>query len=166
MGLNVPFWAPKCSRSQNEMSHWFLLRLYIRSSALPCVAAVGLGWWNCEHVILRVAIWINIRIYDHDETWKVWRDAGCRMPVSFTLPSTAVASVWFWMYFCHPWNTSDNLVQWNFLFQWLFFVTGRDGTDKRTNGRTDIGTDRLFSENIILDAKLFIKQIKRVKRHL
>ena len=35
--------------------------------------------------------------------------------------------------------------------------TGRDGTDGRTNGRTDIGTDRLFSENIILDYGCFIK---------
>ena len=32
------------------------LRLYIRSSASPRIAAVGLGCWNCEHVILRVAI--------------------------------------------------------------------------------------------------------------
>ena len=120
------------------------LRLYIRSSASPRVAAVGLGCWNCEHVILRVAIWINIRIYDHDETWKVWQDAGCRMPVSFTLPSTAVASVWFWMYFCHPWNTSDNLVQWNFLFRWLFFVTGRDGTWRTEYGQTDFSQKILF----------------------
>ena len=57
------------------------LRLYIRSSASPRVAAVGLGCWNCEHVILRVAIRINIRIYDHDETWKCDRMqvAGCRL---------------------------------------------------------------------------------------
>ena len=32
-----------------------------------------------------------------------------------------------------------------------FFVTGQDVTDGRTDGQTDIGTDRLFSENIILD---------------
>ena len=56
------------------------------------------------------------------------------------------------MYFCHPWNTSENFVQWKFLFRWLFFGTGRDGTD--THGRTDIWTDRLFSENIILDKML------------
>ena len=31
-----------------------------------------------------------------------------------------------------------------------FFGTGCDGTG-RTNGRKNIGTDRLFSENIILD---------------
>ena len=57
------------------------LRLYIRSSASPRVAAVGLGCWNCEHVILRVAIRINIRIYDHDETWKCdgMQVAGCRL---------------------------------------------------------------------------------------
>ena len=40
-------------------------------------------------------------------------------------------------------------------FQWLLggtgTGTGRDVTDKRTNGQTDIWTDRLFSENIILD---------------
>ena len=55
------------------------LRLYIRSSASPRLAAVGLGCWNCEHVILRVAIRINIRIYDHDETWKCdgMQVAGC-----------------------------------------------------------------------------------------
>ena len=63
----------------------------------------------------------------------VWRDTGCRMLASFALPSTLVASVWLWMYFCHPWNTSDNFVQWNFLFRWLFFVTGRDG---QTDGQT------------------------------
>ena len=35
-----------------------------------------------------------------------------------------------------------------------FLGVGRDGTgrtNKQTNGQTDIGTDRLFSENIILD---------------
>ena len=31
--------------------------------------------------------------------------------------------------------------------------TGRDGTDGQTDGQTDTGTDRLFSENIILDKR-------------
>ena len=39
----------------------------------------------------------------------------------------------------------------------LTFGTGRDGTDKRTN----IGTDRLFSENIILDSTIFMVQMKK-----
>ena len=39
--------------------------------------------------------------------------------------------------------------------------TGRDGwtdgrTDKQTDGQTDIGTDRLFSENIILDDEMHL----------
>ena len=38
-----------------------------------------------------------------------------------------------------------------------FFVTGRDGTDKRT----DIGTDTLFLENIILDS-YFDQKIKEI----
>ena len=37
-------------------------------------------------------------------------------------------------------------------------------TDGRTNGRTDIGTDRLFSENIILDRKKLL--ISLSKMHL
>ena len=39
--------------------------------------------------------------------------------------------------------------------------TGRDGTgrDGRTDTHTDIGTDRLFSENIILDLVLRRKHI-------
>ena len=36
-------------------------------------------------------------------------------------------------------------------------MTERDGTDKQTNGPTDIGTDRRFSENVILDAFKIIK---------
>ena len=41
--------------------------------------------------------------------------------------------------------------------------TGRDGqTDKRTNGRTDIGTDRLFSENIILDTFSSLSTFKQI----
>ena len=48
-----------------------------------------------------------------------------------------------------------------FCFGDFFYGTGRDGTDGRTHthtdGRTDIGTDRLFSENIILDV-LLVKQ--------
>ena len=108
------------------------LRLHIRSSASPRLAAVGLGCWNCSK-----GGYLNW----HQDLWpwwnlEVWRDAGCRMPISFALPSRAVASVWFWMYFCHHWNTSDNFVQWNFLFWWLFFVTGRDVTDWQTDKRT------------------------------
>ena len=34
------------------------LRLYLRSLALPRVAAVGLGCWNFEHVVLRV-VYLN-----------------------------------------------------------------------------------------------------------
>ena len=34
----------------------------------------------------------------------------------------------------------------------MTFGTGRDGrTNRQTDKQTDIGTDRLFSENIILD---------------
>ena len=32
------------------------LRLYIRSSALPCLAAVWLGFWNSGHVVLKLSI--------------------------------------------------------------------------------------------------------------
>ena len=101
----------------------------------------------------------------HQDQWpwwnlEVWQDACRRMPYGFALPSTAVASMWFWMYFCHPWNASDNFFQWNFLFWWLFFGTQRDRqtggqTYKQTDRQTDIGTDRLFSENIILDVLSF-----------
>ena len=126
-------------------------RLYIRSSALPRIAVVGLGCWNCEHVILRVAIRINIRIYDHDETWKCdgMQVAGCRL----ALPCPA-----------QQWHQCDSecifvtleihlttLFSEIFCFGDFFCDTGQDGTG-RTDKRTDIGTDRLFSENIILDS--------------
>ena len=34
---------------------------------------------------------------------------------------------------------------------------GTDGTDKQTDRQTDIRTDRLFSENIILDESYFLR---------
>ena len=70
------------------------VRLYIRSLASPRIAAVRLGCWNCEHVILRVAIRIDIRIYDHDETWKCdgMQVAGCQL----ALPCVRVVLPGFW----------------------------------------------------------------------
>ena len=46
-------------------------------------------------------------------------------------------------------------------------MTGRDGTgrDKRTDKQTDIGTDRLFSENIILDIS-FLEVINSKKMNI
>ena len=121
------------------------LRLYIRSSASPRVAAVGLGCWNCAHVVLMVAIWLNIRIYDHDKTWKC--DGMQEALRGLALPFPALQ----WqqhdkMYFWHPLR---QLCFQNFLFQCLFFVTERNVTwrDRQTDGQTD----RLISENLILD---------------
>ena len=39
--------------------------------------------------------------------------------------------------------------------------TGRDVTDGQTDGQTDTGTDRLFSENIILD-EIFGQNLREV----
>ena len=44
--------------------------------------------------------------------------------------------------------------------------TGRDVTDGRTNGQTDIGTDRLFSENVILDYNNSLSLHFRLKYYL
>ena len=128
------------------------LRLYIRSSASPRVAAVGLGCWNCEHVVLRVAIWIDIRIYDHDETWKCdgMQVAGCRL----ALPCPAQqwhqcdSECIFVTLKIHLITLFSEIFHFDDFFLWL---DGTWQTDGRTNKRTDIGTDRLFSENIILD---------------
>ena len=94
-------------------------------------------------------------IYDHDETWKCdgMQVAGCQL----ALPCPA-----------EQWHQCDSEcifvtieIHLTTLFSEIFcFVdffgggTGQDGTgrtNKQTNGQTDIGTDRLFSENIILD---------------
>ena len=73
-----------------------VLKLSIRSSALPRVAAVWLGFWNSESEYVT---------FGGDGDGDGDRDG-----------------------------------------------TGRDGqTDKQTDKQTNIGTDRLFSENIILD---------------
>ena len=41
-----------------------------------------------------------------------------------------------------------------------------DGTDKQTDGGTDIWTDRLFSENIILDLRIYFDQNQILKELL
>ena len=93
----------------------------------------------------------DIRINKHDETWKCdgMQVAECRL----ALPCPALQ--------CDSECIFVTLeIHLTTLFSEIFCFgdffcdgTGRDVTDGRTNGQTDIGTDRLFSENIILDMR-------------
>ena len=53
------FVLPRCAHAHNCLGPiWggdVFVRLYIRSSASPRLAAVGLGCWNCEHVVLKLS---------------------------------------------------------------------------------------------------------------
>ena len=55
-----------------------VLKLSIRSSALPRLAAVGLGCWNYEHVVLREG-WLSESTSESMTMMKLGRVTGCRL---------------------------------------------------------------------------------------
>ena len=140
----------------------FFLRLYIRSSASPRMTVVWHGFWNSDHVLSK----LSTHSQASPQGWQSNSTSGSMTMMKLGSMTGCMSQNAVWLCLaqhCSGINVTLNVFLSPLKYIWqlysvkfsvsvTFFCdgTGRDGT-WRTDGQTDIGTDRLFSENIILD---------------